>query len=277
MKIQGLILDWAGTAVDFGSVCPVAAFQQAFAGRGVALCAADVHRFMGWRKRDHLRAILALPGVAHDWVAARGSAPSDDDVEQLYVEIEDLMVGLAPSYAQLVPGLAAAVEGVRRRDLKIGSTTGYTRRIMEPLTRAAAAAGYAPDAWVAADEVRAGRPWPWMVFANLERLGLCPPAAIVKIGDTLIDLDEGRNAGTWNVSVVHSSSVVGLSPEAWQAAGADERARRAAAARAQFETAGAHYVIDELGELDAVLDRIEHRVSAGELPPWPRAAASTQA
>ncbi len=267
MKIQGIILDWAGTAVDFGSVCPVVAFQQAFAARGVTLAAADVHRFMGWRKRDHLRAILALPGVRQDWAAAQGRTPDDADIEQLYTQIEDLMVELAPRYAQPVPGVPDALAAIRRRGLKIGSTTGYTRRIMEPLTRAAAASGYAPDAWVAADDVKAARPWPWMIFANLERLELCPPSAIVKIGDTLIDLEEGRNAGTWNVSVVNSSSVVGLSPAQWEEAGTEERERRRAVARAQFEAAGAHYIIDDLTGLDAVLDQIQSRLTAGELPP----------
>lgn len=269
MKIQGIILDWAGTTVDFGSACPVAAFQQAFAVRGVTLAAADVHRFMGWRKRDHLRAILALPAVQQGWAAAQDRAPGDDDIERLYEEIEDLMVELAPRYAQPVPGVQDALAAIRRRSLKIGSTTGYTRRIMEPLTRAAAELGYAPDAWVAADDVKAGRPWPWMLFANLERLELCPPSAIVKIGDTLIDLEEGRNAGMWNVSVVNSSSVVGLSPAQWEAAGAEEREHRRVAARAQFEAAGAHYVIDDLTGLDAVLDQVQSRLAAGELPPQP--------
>ncbi len=269
MKIQGLILDWAGTAVDFGSVCPVHAFQQTFARRGVAVFPEDVHRFMGWRKREHLRAILALPAVSQSWLEARGSAANEADIDELYHEVEDLMVELAPRHAHLVPGLDAALETVRRRGLKIGSTTGYTRRIMEPLAKVAADYGYAPDLWVAADDVPAARPWPWMVFANLQKLNLCPPAAIVKIGDTLADIDEGRNAGTWNVSVVNSSSVVGLSLEAWRSTPETERNRRTAEARGKFEAAGTHYVIDDLTGLEAVLARIESRIAAGELPPVP--------
>ncbi|MCC5022399.1 MAG: phosphonoacetaldehyde hydrolase [Candidatus Synoicihabitans palmerolidicus] len=205
MNIQGLILDWAGTAVDFGSQCPVSAFQHACARRHVTLSAEPVHRLMGTRKRDHLRSILGVPEVAQQWLDACGKAPTDDDIEALYLDTENMMV-------ELVPGLLDAVVGIRRRGLKIGSPTGYTSRIMEPLT-AAATHGYAPDHWVAADQVRAGRPWPWMLFANLEKLSLCPSAAVVKIGDTFIDLEEGRNAGTWNISVI-SSSVMGLSPTA---------------------------------------------------------------
>lgn len=267
MNIQGLILDWAGTAVDFGSQCPVAAFQQAFARHDVVLTAEPVHRFMGMRKRDHLRSILNVPEVARQWLEVRGTAPSDTDIEQLYIDTENLMVELAPGYAQPVPGLLEAVDEVRRRGLKIGSTTGYTARIMEPLSAAASTLGYTPEHWVAADQVKAGRPWPWMLFANLEKLAICPPSAVVKIGDTLIDLEEGRNAGTWNIAVINSSSVMGMSPAAWTETPDDEIERRSEEIRDRFRAAGAHYVIATLHELCGVLDTIEHRIGAGELPP----------
>lgn len=120
MKLQGLIFDWAGTAVDFGSQCPVLAFQQAFAQYGVELEASAIHRFMGSRKREHLLSMLALPEIGQQWIANHGAAPTDADVDSLYRATESLMIELAPQFARPVPGMETALQAIRQRDLVCG-------------------------------------------------------------------------------------------------------------------------------------------------------------
>jgi beta-phosphoglucomutase-like phosphatase (HAD superfamily) len=63
--------------------------------------------------------------------------------------------------------------------LKLGSCSGYPRPVMEKLVPAAAAQGYAPDHWVATDDLAVGgRPGPWMALQNVITLGI-ENAAIV--------------------------------------------------------------------------------------------------
>jgi phosphonoacetaldehyde hydrolase len=270
MNIQGIIFDWAGTTVDFGSLCPVGAFQEAFADHGVTVSSDAVQRFMGRKKVDHLRSILNLPEVSKQWIEQRGSEADSTDITMLYRRVEDLLFETAADFSEPVPHLLEGMEAARRRGLKVGSTTGYTARIMESVVPAAAKHGYSPDAWVASDEVKTGRPWPWMLFRNMEMLDICYPNGIVKVGDTIVDLDEGRNAGAWNVSVVNSSSLVALSLEELNALDEAAREARLGAAREKFVEAGAHYVVADLGELEGVLADIEGRLRAGECPPLPR-------
>lgn len=264
--LQCLIFDWAGTTVDFGSLCPVVTFQEAFAQKGIELEGWEVHRFMGRRKPDHVRAVLGLPEVQQQWVEMYGAPPTEPAIEELYRLTEKHLLESVARFARPVPHLESVWPELRARGLRVGSTTGYTANVMEILAPAARAHGFAPDSWVASDQVPAGRPAPWMIFRNLEILGVFPPAACVKIGDTLVDLAEGRNAGCWTVSVVESSSLMALPREVWDSLPAEAQEHRRQLVRAQFAEAGSDFIIDNLSGLPEVLDRIEQRRAAGAVP-----------
>ena len=136
----------------------------------------------------------------------------------------------------------------------------------ERLYRCADAQGYRPDHCVCAEGVPAGRPAPWMVFRTMEALGVFPPAAVVKVGDTVPDVGEGLSAGAWSVGVVRSSSEVGCTAQEWAALPPPEQHRRLASCRAKLLAAGAHAVVDTLAELPAVLEELGARIGRGEKP-----------
>jgi phosphonoacetaldehyde hydrolase len=135
---------------------------------------------------------------------------------------------------------------------------------MGRLTPLAAKRGYAPDVVVTPDEVPAGRPAPYMCYLNAIRLRRYPLDRMVKVGDTVVDVLEGRAAGMWTVATLLGGNEVGLSQAAEAALGDSERAARLSAARVRLVKAGAHYVLDSIRELPAVLDVIEGRLQSGE-------------
>jgi phosphonoacetaldehyde hydrolase len=267
MQIKAIIFDWAGTTVDFGSLCPISAFQTAFARHGVAVKAETVHRDMGMKKRDHIEAILALPEVSSAWKAANKRDASKADVDSIYQKAEEVLVETVPKFATLTPHVVEAVEMARSCGLKIGSSTGYTSPMMERLAPTARRKGYAPDTWVASDQVAQGRPWPWMIFKNMEELGVCPPCLVVKVGDTVTDITEGINAGAWSVGVLESSSLLGKTQEELEAMPTRLRDLAFRRARKKYAEAGGHFVINNLSELESVLEQIDSRLDRGMMPP----------
>jgi phosphonoacetaldehyde hydrolase len=267
MHLKAIIFDWAGTVVDFGCLCPVGAFQAAFQEKGIALSAEDIRQFMGIHKREHILAILSLPAVVAGWQVMHGRSPDAQDVDSLYHLAERRMLETVAESATLTPGVADVLALAQKQSLKIGSTTGYTSPLMERLVPAAAERGYAPEFWIASDQVPQGRPWPWMIFKNMERLRVCPPSAVVKVGDTVADVDEANHAGVWSVSVVESSSLVGKSEADLAALPEKERHRITQRAAKKLADAGAHFVIKNLSELAATIEQIEKRLENGQLPP----------
>ncbi|MBS9476774.1 phosphonoacetaldehyde hydrolase [Ancylobacter radicis] len=264
--LKALILDWAGTAVDFGSRAPMGAFVEAFGQFGVMLSIEEARGPMGLPKRDHVASLIYSPAIATRWQQAQGAAPTEADVDRVLAVFEPLNVEVIPRHADLIPGLLEVVAEARRRGMKIGSTTGYTRPIMEKLMPLAASAGYAPDNVVCAGDLVAGRPSPLMMYRTFADIGVWPPGACVKLDDTEPGIAEGLAAGTWTVGLALSGNAAGLSKAELDRLAPDERAALRKRASDKLARAGAHFVIDTVADLLPVLDAIEARLAAGLRP-----------
>jgi phosphonoacetaldehyde hydrolase len=258
--LKAVIFDWAGTIVDFGSLAPMGAFVEAFRRFGVEISVAEARVPMGLPKRAHIAALLAEPSIAARWRAANGDLPGTAEIDALYNVFVPLNIDVVTDFAELIPGALDVVAACRGAGLKIGSTTGYVRAIMEKLLPEAAARGYAPDNIVCADDLAEGRPSPLMMYRCFADLGVYPPRAVVKVDDTMPGIQEGRAAGTWTVGLAVSGNGVGLSLSDWEALSEAEQARYRAAATASLHAAGADYVIDSVADLLPVLDKIHRRL-----------------
>ncbi len=153
--VKAIILDWAGTTVDHGSLAPVRVLQQVFAGRGVPISEEEARRDMGVLKIDHIRKILFGANVSERWRKAVGHDPIEADVESLFANFVPLQLECLVKYSTVIDGVAAAVARVRKRGIKIGSTTGYTRPMLDMILRPAAEQGYRPDCAITPDDVGA--------------------------------------------------------------------------------------------------------------------------
>jgi phosphonoacetaldehyde hydrolase len=265
-KLQAAILDWAGTTVDYGSFSPIRAMQQVFRHRGIAVSDDEVRRDMGLLKKDHIRSLLRLPSVAEAWRQHSGRPPAESDVEELYRDFQPVQLARLEQDSDVIPGVADAIARMRRRGLKIGSTTGYTRPMLEILLKKAATQGYEPDCSLVPDDVGGGRPLPWMCYEIAHRLKLFPLESFVKVGDTVADTEEGLNAGMWTVGVVRTGNMVGLTQAQFAALSPAEREVRLQTGRNRLLEAGTHYVIDNVSDFDPVFDEIDARLECGERP-----------
>jgi phosphonoacetaldehyde hydrolase len=264
--LKAVIFDWAGTVLDHGSRAPMGAFVQVFSEFGVAITIEEARGPMGMAKWDHIRALGNLPRIAEAWRAKHGRALSDADVDAIHDVFVPLNARVVSDYAALIPGAAAAVALLRARGLKIGSTTGYTREIMEPLLPLAAAQGYTPDNLVCAGDLPRGRPSAMMMYRCFLDLDVDPAWACVKVDDTPPGIGEGVAAGSWTVGLALTGNECGLSLEELQACTPEEVAAHRARASWALRAAGAHYVVDGIAEVPAVVEEIAARVARGERP-----------
>jgi phosphonoacetaldehyde hydrolase len=255
--LRAIMLDWAGTTVDHGSIAPVLALQTLFAQHGITLAAEDARRDMGLLKRDHIQAILALPNIRAEWQRVSGTTPGDAEVHSLFHEFGPLQMQIIAQHSQLIAGVVQTVEGWQKRGFRIGSTTGYTRGMLTPVLEQAAENGYRPDASVCPDEAGAGRPAPWMLMRNMQMLEVYPPSSCVKIGDTVSDIEEGRNAGMWTIGLTKTGNLIGLDAAGWEHLPEEEKQLLLKKAEETMRSAGAHFVAEDLSACDAILSLIE--------------------
>jgi phosphonoacetaldehyde hydrolase len=256
-RIRAILFDWAGTTVDHGSRAPVEVFVEVFRRAGVEISAEEARGPMGRAKRDHIEQLLSLPRVAAAWHTKAGRPAGPADVDRLYDDFLPLQRVVLERHGDVIAGVPEVVAECRRRGMKIGATTGYTRALMEVAAPLARAGGYEPDVIVCADDVKSGRPAPWMVFRAAERLEVYPMSEVLVVDDTLVGIEAGLNAGAWTAAVTRTGNSLGMSLNELARAERAELAAGLAAAAEDFRRAGAHVVIESVANLLPVLDVIE--------------------
>lgn len=257
--LKAIILDWAGTTVDHGSRAPTQVFVEIFRRRGIDITEAEARGPMGRAKREHIAAIASLPRVAALWSRLHGHALSDADVQAMYDEFLPLQKEVLARGSDVIPGVPAAIAACREIGLNIGSTTGYTRELMEVVAPLAAQQGYAPDVIVCSDDVLAGRPAPWMNFRAAEQLGVFPMNSILVVDDTPIGIEAGRNAGAITVAVTRTGNALGLSIPEMAAMSAADLNLRLAAIEQDFRNLGADFVLGSITELPDLIVGLQRR------------------
>ena len=265
--VQAVILDWAGTGVDHGCFGPVCPIVDAFASMGIGLDIKKARGPMGLAKKDHIKLLLESPEVVSQWKNLHAKKPDEADLEQIYRFAEKQMLEAVKDYALPIPGAVKTLQALKGMNIKVGSSTGYTAAMMEIVTKEAASHGYVVDSLVTNDQTYGkGRPFPFMIYENAIKLGVYPMEAIVKIGDTPVDIEEGLNAGVWTIGVTHSSSYVGLTKEELDALPATELAEKTLQAEKILKESGAHFVVPYLHDCLGVIEQINQNLKSGLLP-----------
>jgi len=265
-QLQAVILDWAGTVVDFGSFAPTQIFVEAFAEFGVQVSLEEARGPMGMGKWDHIRTLCDIPAIAERYKAKFGRVPSDDDVTAIYERFMPLQIEKIAEHSALIPGALDAIAAVRQGGLKVGSCSGYPAVVMEKVVALAKTNGYVADHVVATDEVPNGRPHPAQALANVIALGINDVAACVKVDDTWPGILEGRSAGMWTVALTCSGNALGLTYEQYKALPAEKLEQERRRIGQMFEGSRPHYLIDTIVDLPAVIADINARLARGEMP-----------
>lgn len=260
-RIQAVILDWAGTTIDYGSCAPVLAVIEAFRRQGVEITREEARLPMGMAKREHIASILGMPLVVKRWLDHHGNSPSDQDITKIYQDFLPLQLKLLSKSSALIPGCREAIAACRGMGLKIGSTTGYTQELMDILVPAAAEQGYLPDAIVTATDVSPGRPAPWLCLEAARRLNVYPPQSIVVVDDTLVGIESGVNAGMWTIGITQTGNLVGLTEAEFANLPSERRDSLKNAASESLRSAGANYVIDTIASLPQAIETINGLLS----------------
>lgn len=264
--IQAVLLDWAGTTMDFGCVAPAVVFVEVFKRHGVPISLEEAREPMGAHKMVHIRKITQLDSVRRRWHEAHGRMPEEKDVEAMFEDFVPLQLECLSTYSTMIPGALDIIAQLRAQDIKIGSTTGYTTEMTAINLADAKRQGYEPDSTVSASEMPAGRPYPFMCLQNAINLQVDTVAACVKIDDTIPGIYEGLNAGMWTIGLAVSGNEVGLSLDDWNALSDDDKAIKRDRAYTRMTASGAHYVVDTIADIMPCIEDIQARLKRGEKP-----------
>lgn len=259
-KIEAVIFDWAGTTVDYGCFAPVQVFIEIFQHVGIEPTMEEVRKPMGMLKRDHIKTMLGMERIHGLWLAKYQREYTEEDIDGMYEMYEKKLLNILEQYADPKPYVPETVAKLREMGIKIGSTTGYNDKMMEIITKKAEKNGYKPDVWFSPNAVgNVGRPYPYMIFKNMEVLGCSKVQSVIKIGDTVSDIKEGKNAGVISVGVLEGSSEMALTEAEYEALSEIEKEEQLIKSAKKFQIAGSDYIIRNISELPNLIEQVSQR------------------
>jgi phosphonoacetaldehyde hydrolase len=256
-NLKAIIFDWAGTIFDFGSHAPMGAFVRLFEQAGITVSIEDARGPMGLPKWDHIKALGQLPHVQRQWQQVHGQVMTDNDVDRLYKIFTPMNASAVRDHAKMIDGVIPLVERLRRDGLKIGTTTGYNRAIMDVVLPLARAQGFEPDNLVCSDDLPASRPAPYGIYQCLLDLQVYPARAVVKVDDTVPGLMEGRQAGCFTVGVLLSGNEAGLTAGQISQCTEVELEQIRQRVRARLAEAKPDFFVDTVADLEPILRQID--------------------
>jgi phosphonoacetaldehyde hydrolase len=264
--ITNVIFDWAGTTVDFGSRAPMDAFVKLFEMHHIKVTISEARIPMGKNKWDHIKALLDMPQISQQWENLYEKKHQKEDVDQLLAEFIPMNKLSILECSDLIPGVTELMGKLRLQGIRVGSTTGYTRELMEILMPLASKQGYEPEFVICAGETSEGRPSSQMMQKCSEIFGNPDPLTYIKVDDTLPGIDEGKNFGCWTVGVALSGNALGFSKEELAKIPEEERQVLEDRARKDMLKMKPDFVIDSVADLLPVIDHINLQMAKGKKP-----------
>lgn len=194
MPIELVVFDMAGTTVNDGDAVN-RCFRGALGSAGFAVTPAQVDGVMGWAKPAAIGHLLEQCGVA-------GQA-LDEQVQGLHADFVARMIQhyrTADDVAEM-PGARETFARLRAAGVRVALNTGFSRAIAQTILDRF---GWMTlvDASVCSDEVARGRPASDMIRKLMQISGVTVSSHVANVGDTPVDLDEGRNAGCGRIIAV---------------------------------------------------------------------------
>jgi phosphonatase-like hydrolase len=235
-SIQLAVFDIAGTTVrDKGDVAE--SFIAAFNDYGINVPVAEVKKVMGFRKMDAVVLLLEKFAPGKFAPAKGGQEGADELADRIHTRFIQRMIEFYLSDETLapLPHAETVFRALKKQGIKVALNTGFTRAITDTILHRLRWDDRSPliDQVICSDEVPRGRPYADMIDALIDDLGIDSPANVLKVGDTEVDVEEGRNAACGKVVSVTTGAYT----------------------REQLQSYGPDFIIDDLRELLPIIEQ----------------------
>jgi len=195
------MFDMAGTTVNDkvdGHPLMVISMIRAFAKHEIELVPDLINKHRGKQK---LEAIQTLLREVAELSPADAERVGDGVYRDFLHELESNLSSISE-----IDGATELFRHLKSKDIYVGVGSGFPMQVVQAIV---SQLGWLDKGLLdyvgSADQIGVGRPNPKMIHDAMERLNITGGSKVVKIGDTVVDVQEGNNAGAWTVAVLTGS------------------------------------------------------------------------
>lgn len=199
--IQLAMFDMAGTTVNDkidGHPLMVISMMRAFAKHGVELSPDVINKHRGKQKSEAIQTLLKE-------VAELSPTDAERVGDGVYCDFLHKLESNLSSISE-IDGATELFQYLKSKDIRIGVGSGFPIQVVQAIV---SQLGWLDKGLLdyigSAEQVGVGRPNPKMILNAMQQLGITDGRKVGKIGDTVVDIQEGKNAGAWTVAVLTGS------------------------------------------------------------------------
>lgn len=269
-KLRSIIFDAAGTIVDPYVNAPTKVLSSLFQRYNINITSGMIRQSMGKYKKDHIADILENPSVQEQWKLNYRRYPNHNDVECLYKQFKPLHAQTISKYGVEIPNTINTLKQLKKNYyLLFGVSTGFTRKMLDQVLKQNPELQKLITSSSTSDEVLNPRPSSDMIKQNMFHQDITNPSYILKIDDTNVGIEEGRNAKTWTVGIVKHGNEMGNyveSIEAFEELPFDHQRNLMVKCMESFQKSNPHFIIDSIEDLSQVVEKINFYLTSGFKP-----------
>ena len=169
---------------------------------------------MGMKKLDHIYALSKEDSFKEQFKQVYGRYHDESDLFNIYNIFCSLQRKSLRTNVELIPETKKTINYLKEKDIKIGVTTGFSKDQMNLALDLLHKYDIIPDASVSSTCFNhPGRPNPYMINHLMDELKVNDPRKILKVDDTCVGIQEGRNAGCLTVGVARWSINMNVTSE----------------------------------------------------------------
>jgi len=194
MPVKMIVFDMAGTTVTDRNFVATA-FQKAFKKQDIEIATEEINPLMGYEKKLAIQMMFERHGIDFD----------EEMIDTVYNDFIEEMIDFYEYSPEVKPaeGAEEIFQNLKERSITIALNTGFPKDIADVIVnRFQWIQKGLVDDYIASDEVKQGRPYPFMIEQLMYRAGIDDPLLVAKVGDTAVDIEEGKNAGvSYNIAI----------------------------------------------------------------------------
>ncbi|MCC7667749.1 2-aminoethylphosphonate--pyruvate transaminase [Liquorilactobacillus satsumensis] len=274
MTVKAVVFDWAGTTIDYGSRAPILAYQEVFSYFNIPITVSLIRKYIGREKYEQTKLILDDPDEKKIWKEIYPHLSDQDMLDKIYTKLEELIPNILTVTSTLKPGMSQLIAYLEENGIRSATTSGYSQKMLTTLIPLAKKQGFNPLFNITADQtLHIGRPYPDMLNLAINKLQIHDHSQVIKVGDTVNDILEARNAGTISVALIEGGNLSGLTEDEYYSLSPEERQKDKDNIFAQLKEANPDYIINNLSELSDIIENLNKRTLL--LTPGPATLSNT--
>ena len=254
--IRACIFDLGGTIVDRYSLTSLLSLEKLFKNHNLLLKKDLFFTDIGENKLSYMHLITENSLLMNSFKEKYGSSP-DIRIHDLYEQFNELHYQTLNKSLDIIPETKNTINYLQSQGILTAVTTSFNKKTTDLIRDKLETNDIFIDHYISSSCLdRPVRPYPHMIHKIMNEFNIHNPKSVIKIDDTVVGIEEGKNAKCWTIAVARWSINMKINTirDAYGLP-KDRINDKVKECRKILDETDADFVVDTLSEIHDIIDK----------------------